>query len=83
MSLRPTKKGRGPKIKETPSKYGVHIRKFSGRLFHSYGAGGFFTGKAAADRMAKKEREWGSEARVVKVVGGYRLFLRDKPKKKK
>lgn len=71
------------KSKYKPSKYGIHKRKFNGKLFRSYGAGGFFTSKDAADSAAKRERDWAAEARVIKVEGGHRVFLRDKPKKKK
>ena len=66
-----------------PSKYGIHKRKFNGKLFRSYGAGGHFKNKPAAEKLAKAEREYGCEARVVKVEDGHRVFLRDKPKKKK
>lgn len=65
--------------KNKPSRYGIHTRRFSGKVFKSYGGGGWFASKDNADSLAKKEREWGAEARVVKVEGGYRLFLRDKP----
>jgi len=66
-----------------PSKYGIHRRKFGGKLFKSYGIGNFFTSKSAAEATAKREREYGSDAKIVKVTGGWRLFLRDKPKRRK
>ena len=71
------------KKKLKPSKYGIHKRKFNGKLFRSYGAGGHFTNKEAAERLAKAERGYGCEARVVPVEDGHRVFLRDKPKKRK
>lgn len=74
MSLRPKK----TKSKNASSIYGIHQRKFGGKLFKSYGLGGFFVSNEAAEILAKAEREWGSEARVAKVEGGYRVFLRDK-----
>lgn len=62
--------------KRKPSRYGIHKRRFGGKLFQSYGAGGFYVSKSAAKSAAKAERKFGSEVRVVKVVGGWRVFLR-------
>lgn len=59
-----------------PSLYGVHSRKIDDKLFKSFGLGGFFKNKEAAEALAKAERGYGAEARVVPVEGGYRVFLR-------
>ena len=62
--------------KKKPSRYGIHKRKFGRKVFRSYGAGGFYVSKTAARSAAKLEREYGSEVRVVKLEGGWRVFLR-------
>jgi len=71
------------------SRYGIHKRKFGGKIFTSNGLANFFTKKADANHLANAERKYAKSrgsvtlARIVKVQGGWRVYLRDEKRRKK